>query len=148
MKTNKYLSILEENNNHYKKFIQFSIKKGKKQTVENIFKKALFKAATKQSFFWKNVDNAINNTTIQLNVKAKRKGSKNIYIPIKIKKKYSKFLAYNWILNDIKKSSKTKFHNNFINEIILTSQNKSNASKKKEDIYKLVEENMNNIWIK
>ena len=143
---NKHYLTINKYNNHYKKFIQFSTKKGEKHTIENAYRKALFYAAKKQSNFWITTDSAIENTTTYLNVKIKRKGSKNIYIPIKIKKNYRNFLAYNWILNNVKKKSSFKFHQKFINEIVDTSENKSASSKKKTEVYKLVEENIHNIW--
>ena len=144
----KYSSLINKHNKHYKKFIQFSIKKGKKHTIENAYRKSLFHAAKKQKKFWTTVDSAIENTTTYLNVKTKRQGSKNIYIPIKIKNNYSQFLAYNWILKDLKKKSTSKFFNKFTNEIIDTAENKSSSSKKKVEIYKLIEENINNVWKK
>lgn len=145
---NKHYLTINEYNNHYKKFIKFSTKKGKKHTIENNYRKALFHAAKKQENFWKITNLAIENTTTYLNVKVKRQGSKNIYIPIKIKDNYRTFLAYNWILSNLKNKSSLKFYQKFINEIVQTAENKSASSKKKTEVYKLVEENIHNIWKK
>lgn len=143
---NNFISLINKPNKHYKNFIQFATKKGKKETMENTLRKSLFDVAKKNKVqFWTVVDKAVKNTTISLNVKVKRQGSKNIYIPIKIKDGYSKFLSYNWILKSAKKRHESKFHNKFINEIIETADNKSVTSKKKMEIYKLIEDNVSNI---
>ena len=137
---------MNKSNRHYKNFIQFSTKKGKKETTEKNFRNSLFNVAKQNKIrFWSVVDKAVKNTTVSLNVKVKRQGSKNIYIPIKIKDNYSIFLSYNWILTNAKKRNERKFFKKFINEIIDTAENKSLTSKKKIEIYKLIEDNVNNI---
>jgi two-component SAPR family response regulator len=48
---NNYYNSLNAFNAHYLKFIQFSIKKGKKHTVEKLYNKLLFNVAKKHKFF-------------------------------------------------------------------------------------------------
>ena len=138
--------LLKKNINNisheYNNLIRFSIKKGKKEKIENIYRKALFKfAEQKKVKFWLTLNQAIDNITIVLNVKIKRIGSKNIYIPFLIKKNHSIFLAYSWIIKGAKNRKEKKFSNKILNEIIETAENKSAASKKKLEIYTLVKEN-------
>ena len=143
---NNFISLINKPNKHYKNFIQFAIKKGKKETMEKILRDSLFAVAkNNKKQFWTNIEKAVENTTMLLNIKVKRKGSKNIYIPIKMKPGYSKFLSYNWILKSAKNRHEKKLSNKFVNEIIDTAENKSNSIKKKIEIYKLIEDNMHNV---
>ena len=144
--TSKTLVSMRQRNLHYRNFIQFATRKGKKETAEKLLRKSLFNVAKKnKNQFWKSIDSAVTNTTISLNVKVKRRGSKNIYIPIKMKDSFSKFLSYSWILNSVKKRHENKFYDKFVNEILETAENKSSTSKKKMEIYKLIEENISNV---
>jgi ribosomal protein S7 len=114
--------------------------------MEKILRDSLFAVAkNNKKQFWTNIEKAVENTTMLLNIKVKRKGSKNIYIPIKMKSGYSKFLSYNWILKSAKNRHEKKLSNKFVNEIIDTAENKSNSIKKKIEIYKLIEDNMHNV---
>ena len=143
---NKILVSIRQRNLHYRNFIQFATRKGKKETTEKLLRQSLFNVAKKNKIqFWNSIENAVTNTTISLNVKVKRRGSKNIYIPIKMKDSFSKFLSYSWILNSAKKRHENKFYDRFVNEILETAENKSSTSKKKMEIYKLIDENISNI---
>ena len=94
---------------NYKKLLKYLIKKGKKNTLEILFRKGII--------FWikdiQNKDfnevlmNAFLNTIPFINVKTKRKGSRNIYIPMKISEKKGDFLASNWILTNAFAKKKT-----------------------------------------
>ena len=59
---------------------------------------------------------------------------------------YSIFLSYSWILKSARKRHEKKFINKLINEIIETAENKNATSKRRVEIYKLVEENINNTF--
>ena len=75
---NNFISLINKPNRHYKNFIQFATKKGKKETMENILRESLFDIAKKnKKQFWTDIEKAVENTTMLLNIKVKRKGSKS-----------------------------------------------------------------------
>jgi ribosomal protein S7 len=89
-------------NNVRKSFInlmQYAIKKGNKNKIENIFRSLLFyiikNPNLQNNFNFNDIFNAISNTSPKMSVKTKRKGSKNIYIPITITENHSKYLSSN-----------------------------------------------------
>ena len=130
---------------NFKKLMQFSLKKGKKNTIENVFRNSLFYLAKNKTEKAKTIINqSVHKTTPYINVKTKRKGSKNVYIPKKMKKNFSEFLSSNWILDSAKKRSENQFHKKLINELIDITNNKSMVSKKKDELHKLAAENSKN----
>lgn len=132
---------------NYKKLLKYLIKKGKKNTLEILFRKGII--------FWikdiQNKDfnevlmNAFLNTIPFINVKTKRKGSRNIYIPMKISEKKGDFLASNWILTNAFAKKKRNFYEGIVEELIECSLKKSPSLKKREDLYKLAEDNLGNL---
>ena len=150
-KNNKhnFITFINKPNKHCRNFIQFTIKKGNKEVIEKNLRKSLyFVAKNNKTNFWRDLNIAVKKTTIHFNVKIKRYGSKNVYIPVKIKNSYSTFLSYNWILTNVNKCNENKFYKKFVNEISDIVDDRSSIIKKKIEIYKLVEENINNVWKK
>jgi len=142
---------------NYKNLMQYRIKQGKKTLIENTFKKGLlFWMKTKsvnpvsienvnknKPITFNNVLNqALHNVTPFVNIKTKRKGSKNIYIPVRLTLRHSKFLAAKWILTTADIKSTSKFYENLINELKESAVNKSLSVKKYIELYKVVEENL------
>ena len=81
----------------YKNFSQHLIKKGKKTTIENVFKKGvihLMKNADSIKFD-KTLKKAFNCIKPGVGLKTKRRGSKNIYIPYRLTERRSKYISAN-----------------------------------------------------
>jgi small subunit ribosomal protein S7 len=143
MEKKKIQKIFIEN---YKNLLQYLLKKGKKSLLENKFKQGIvfWMKNTSPKNYENTLKNAFLNTTPYVSVKTKRKGSKNIYIPLKISPKRGKFLSAKWILA----SSFTKQNHNFfesiVEELIESSLKKSSSVKKRDDLHKLAEESLVN----
>ena len=75
--------------------MQYGIKKGNKAKIENVFRSLLFyitkTPSINNNFKFKDILKAFVETKPKISVKTKRKGSKNIYLPVTISKKRSKF---------------------------------------------------------
>jgi ribosomal protein S7 len=91
--------VLKDVRKKYMDLMQYAIKKGNKNKMENIFRNLLFfmiKTPTIDSNFqFKSIATAFANTTPKISIKTKRKGSKNIYIPIAISSSRSQYLSSN-----------------------------------------------------
>jgi|688.fasta_scaffold04671_2 ribosomal protein S7 len=127
--------------NLYKYFIQYILKKGKKYKVEKIFISILYYIVLnfKGKFIFKNIIDVLQNTTPKVSVKTKRKGSKNIYIPIKITKKRAQYLSYNWIVSCAKIKPHKNFYINFTEELVECLNKKSASVKKCNSLHDLAE---------
>jgi ribosomal protein S7 len=127
--------------------LQYLIKKGKKYTLEILFKKSLLNWI--QTYSSKNfsltLDAAFKNLIPHVGVITKRKGSKNIYIPYRLSKKRQNFLATKWILLNALAKKKRKFYDGILEELIECSSKTSISIKKKEELLKLAEENLHNL---
>ena len=143
--------ILITNNNtnnirqDYINLIQYAIKKGNKNKVENILRSLLFfiikNPSIQNTFNFADIKKAILNTSPKISVKTKRKGSRNIYVPIKITPSRSKFLSSKWIISHAKLKTNNKFYKNLAEEIIDSSKKTSLSTKKRNDLHKLAEAN-------
>lgn len=145
--------ILEESGKYLNSFkyfyflLQYLIKKGKKYTLEVLFKKSLVNWMQNHSSkkFSIILDSAYKNLTPHVGVITKRKGSKNIYIPYRLSKKKQNFLATKWILLNALAKKKRKFYDGILEELIECSSKTSISIKKKEELLKLAEENVHNL---
>jgi len=127
--------------------LQYLIKKGKKYTLEVLFKKSLINWMQNHSTkkFSVILDSAYKNLIPHVGVITKRKGSKNIYIPYRLSKKKQNFLATKWILINALAKKKRKFYDGILEELIECSSKTSLSIKKKEELLKLAEENVHNL---
>lgn len=134
---------------HSKQFLQYLIKRGEHGLIENLFRKELIKCAENQKDFAKNFSTIFKNifltTKPLINVKSRRKGSKNIYIPFKITSQYGTFLAASWIIDSVKEKKKRNFMKEFLLEINETFLQKSSSVVKYKNLHKLADENLSNL---
>lgn len=132
---------------HYYFLLQFLVKKGKKYSLEKIFKQSLIfwiQNYSKNSFL-SVLSNAFNNLIPHVSVITKRKGSKNIYIPYKLSVKKGRFLATRWLVLNALLKKKRKFYEGILEELLECSLKTSTSIKKKEELLKLAEENLHNL---
>ena len=142
-----YSMFYKSHTRNYKKLMQFALQKGKKNKIETIFRKSLFYLVQNKKYknqSAKIINRAVTLTTPYINVKTKRLGSRNIYIPKRMKKNFSEFLSSKWILESAKNRSENQFYKKLVNELIDIVTNKSNAAKKKQELHKLAAENLKN----
>ena len=132
---------------YYYFLLQYLIKKGKKYTLEKIFKQSLIfwiKNYSKNNFLF-TLNNAYINLIPHVSVITKRKGSKNIYIPYKLSSKKGRFLATRWLVLNSLLKKKRKFYEGILEELLECSLKTSISIKKKEELLKLAEENLHNL---
>ena len=133
----------------YVNLIQYAIKKGNKNKMENIFRSLLFfiikNNSIQHNFTFNNIATAISNTSPKISVKTKRKGSKNVYIPTTITKNHSKYLSSNWLLTHAKLKNNKCFYKNLAEELIESSHKKSLSFKKCYEMHKLAEASLSNL---
>lgn len=144
---NYYNMFFKSHTRNYKKLMQFALQKGKKNKIENIFRKSLFHLVQNKKYknqSAKIINKAVNLTTPYINVKTKRLGSRNVYIPKRMKKNFSEFLSSKWILESAKNRSENEFYKKLVNELVDIVTNKSNAAKKKTELHKLAADNLKN----
>ena len=136
-----------QNSSYTKNIIRFSTKKGKKEISEKNLRKSFyhFSKLNKQENFLNYIKLAVKKTSVCFSIKIKRKGSKNINTPIYLHKNKQLFLKYKLLLENLDKKhySEDKYYKRLILSILDTTENKSIAVKKKTELYKLIEENMN-----
>lgn len=129
-----------------KHFSRYLIKQGRQTTSEKIFNQML-KYWAKDSLnknFKTTIETAFFNTTPHLGVRTKRKGSKNINIPVKLSGSKKLFLSRAWLLKNALLKKKRKFFQALFEEINESSQKKSASVKKRDDLHKLVFESLIN----
>ena len=129
--------------------MQYGIKKGNKAKIENVFRSLLFyitkTPSINNNFKFKDILKAFVETKPKISVKTKRKGSKNIYLPVTISKKRSKFLSSNWILSNAREKTNKKFYKNLAEELMESSKKNSLSFRKCNDLHKLAEASINNL---
>ena len=143
---------IKERQNFINNLIPYAVKKGNKNKIENIFRTLLFyiikNPQTFNDFNYNHILNSVKNITPSLGVKTKRKGSKNIYLPVPITKARGKFLASTWLIKNAKSKQNTKFYKNLSEEILESTFKKSISFKKCFELHKLAETSLSNIKIK
>jgi len=124
------------------KFVNYLMRKGKKSKAQNIVYKsfALIEKRTKK----KSLDifeKALKNVGPYLEVKSRRIGGANYQVPMEVPRKRRLSLAMRWIL-DIARNKKGKsMYEKLAEEMILASQNRGDAVRKKEETHKMAEAN-------
>jgi ribosomal protein S7 len=83
--------------NEYLNLIQYAMTKGNKNKVENILRSLLFFITStpilSNNFKFEDIKKAISYTTPTMGVTVRRRGSQNVYVPLKIIPIRGKFLS-------------------------------------------------------
>jgi ribosomal protein S7 len=128
---------------YYYFLLQYLLKRGKKYTLEVLFKKSMLNWMQHNSSkkFVEILNLAYKNLIPHVGVITKRKGSKNIYIPYRLsQKKQTK-----WVLLNALAKKKRKFYDGILEELLECSTKTSVSIKKKKELLKLAEENVHNL---
>lgn len=114
--------------------------------MENLFKKGfLFWIKNlNQHKFDSTLKTAFANTIPVVGVKTTRKGSKNIYVPMRLTPRRGKFLAAKWMSSNVLAKKKYNLYESVVEELIESASKKSSSTKKRDDLHKLAEENLIN----
>ncbi len=124
------------------KFINLSLKRGKKSTAERIIYNAMeiIKQKTKEDPL-KAFEKAIENTRPVLETKSRRVGGATYQVPVEVPIERSTSVAVRWLLNYARERSGKSMEEKLAAEIIDAMNNRGGAIKKREDTHKMAEAN-------
>jgi len=130
------------NNISVSRFINYIMKNGKKTVAEKIVYdcfESMEKTMKKDGL--EIFEQAIKNVAPQIEVRSKRIGGGNYQVPVEVRSSRRESLAFRWILNAVnaKKGKKTALK--LADELIEAYNNRGDAIKKKEDVYKMAQAN-------
>ena len=124
------------------KFINLSLKKGKKTTAERVIYNAMeiVKTKTKEDPL-KAVEKAVENARPVLETKSRRVGGATYQVPIEVPIERSTSVAIRWLLGFARERSGKSMEEKLAAEIMDAMSNRGGAIKKKEDTHKMAEAN-------
>jgi len=124
------------------RFINLSLKKGKKTTAERVIYNALeiVKTKTKEDPL-KVVEKAVENARPVLETKSRRVGGATYQVPIEVPIERSTSIAVRWLLGFARERSGKSMEEKLAAEIMDAMSNRGGAIKKKEDTHKMAEAN-------
>jgi small subunit ribosomal protein S7 len=124
------------------RFINYVMKKGKKQLARKIVYQAMdiIKKKTKKDPL-EIFEEAIENSSPLLEVKTKRIGGANYQIPQEVSKRRRLILAMRWIIAGANSKSGVSMSRRLANEIIAASKEEGFAVGKKDESHKMAEAN-------
>jgi len=124
------------------KFINLSLKQGKKTTAERIIYNAMeiVKAKTKEDPL-KAVEKAVENARPVLETKSRRVGGATYQVPVEVPLERSTSVAVRWLLGFARERSGKSMDEKLAAEIMDAMGNRGGAIKKKEDTHKMAEAN-------
>jgi small subunit ribosomal protein S7 len=124
------------------KFINITLKKGKKSKAERTIYNAMeiVKQKTKEDPL-KAFEKAIENTRPVLETKSRRVGGATYQVPIEVPLERSTSVAVRWLLNYSRQRSGRSMEEKLAAEVIDAMNNRGGAIKKKEDTHKMAEAN-------
>lgn len=143
-KRKKRIYIPEGSNPLNERFINYIMKKGKKNTARKIFIKTLEKIREKtngKEDAQKLLEKAIENTKPLLEVRPQRIGGAVYQIPRDVKPDRQIQLSFRWILGAARSKKGEPMEIRLANEIIEATNNTGAAIKKKEDSHRMAQAN-------
>lgn len=148
--------LLEQKNNIlnqvFKQILQYNIKKGKKATLENIFKKALFYIAKNKNTFKENPQNLVFKALINIisyfYLKTIKKRRKVFYKIQFITPQKQFFLLNSWFCTHLNKKGFVPTHIDLAHELKNLSLQKSKGIEKKNEYHSLILQHMPYTFIK
>ncbi len=124
------------------RFINLSLKKGKKTVAEDIVYNAMeiVKDKTKEDPL-KVFERAVENVRPLLETKSRRVGGATYQVPVEVPPERSQSVAVRWLLNFARGRSGKSMEDKLAAEVIDALHNRGGAIKKKEDMHKMAEAN-------
>ena len=127
------------------KFINMSMKDGKKSTAEKIVYDALdtliSKLGESQEKAPEIFSDLLNNLKPVVEVRSRRVGGATYQIPVEVRHERREALAMRWLIEAARGRSEKNMKSKLANELLDASNNKGNAMKKKEDTHRMAEAN-------
>ncbi|MFN3301751.1 MAG: 30S ribosomal protein S7 [Patescibacteria group bacterium] len=124
------------------KFINYVMRKGKKTLAQRIVYRAFDLIAQKTNLNPLEVfEQAIRNTSPDVEIKARRIGGANYQIPVPVDERRKFTLASRWLITAAREKKGKPMEEKLAEEIISASKNEGLAIKKKEELHKQAEAN-------
>ncbi|MEW5901284.1 MAG: 30S ribosomal protein S7 [Acidobacteriota bacterium] len=124
------------------RFINLSLKRGKKSIAQGIIYNAMevIKQKTKEDPL-KAVEKAVENARPLLETKSRRVGGATYQVPVEVPAERSVSVAVRWLLEFARERSGKSMEEKLAAEIIDALNNRGGAIKKREDTHKMAEAN-------
>ena len=123
-------------------FISKLMYAGKKSVAERIMYEALDIVATKLKIdAEKALQDAIDNVSPHMEVKARRVGGSNYQVPMEVRPRRRRSLAIRWLIDAARKRAEKSMVARLAAELTDAVQNRGSAVKKKEDTHRMAEAN-------
>jgi len=124
------------------RFINLSLKKGKKSIAEGVIYNAMeiVKQKTKEDPL-KSFEKAVENVRPLLETKSRRVGGATYQVPVEVSPERSISVAVRWLLSFARERSGKSMEEKLAAEVIDALNNRGGAIKKKEDTHKMAEAN-------
>ncbi|MBI2055816.1 MAG: 30S ribosomal protein S7 [Candidatus Sungbacteria bacterium] len=124
------------------KFINYTMKKGKKATAEKVVYSTFAVIEKKHQQDPLNVfDTALKNAGPTLEIKARRIGGATYQVPREVRGERRFALASRWILDAARSKKGKPMHEKLADELLLAAKNEGTAIKKKLDTHRMAEAN-------
>jgi small subunit ribosomal protein S7 len=133
---NKYNSVIVS------RLINYIMKNGKKTVAEKIVYDCfeIIKETTKKEGL-EIFEGAMKNVSPQIEVRSKRIGGGNYQVPVEVRSSRRDSLAFRWILAASRAKKGKDMADKLAFELIEAFNNRGDAVKKKEDVYKMAQAN-------
>ncbi len=124
------------------RFINYVMKDGKRTIAEKIVYECfeIIKEQTKKEGI-EVFDGALKNVSPQIEVRSKRIGGGNYQVPVEVRSSRRESLAFRWILTATRAKKGKDMADKLAFELIEAFNNRGDAIKKKEDVYKMAQAN-------
>ncbi|HOC96202.1 MAG TPA: 30S ribosomal protein S7 [bacterium] len=130
------------NNITVSKFINYVMKNGKKTVAEKIVYDCFDEIEKNTKMKGLDVfEQAIKNVSPQVEVRSRRIGGGNYQIPVEVRSLRRESLAFRWILTAAKSKKGKKMSSKLADELVEAYNNRGDAIKKKDDVYKMAQAN-------
>lgn len=125
------------------KFINYTMKKGKKETARKIVYGALnlLKEKAKTENPLEIFEEAIRNTSPAMEVRSRRVGGANYQVPVEVRPERRLTLSLRWILDAARSKKGAPIASKLADELVAASKNEGDAVKKRENTHKMAEAN-------
>lgn len=125
------------------KFINYVMKRGKKEAARKIVYGALshIKESQKVENPMEVFDAALKNVTPLMEVRSRRVGGANYQVPVEVRQERRLALSFRWLIAAARGKKGKPMHIKLADEIISASKNEGAAVKKRENVHKMAEAN-------
>lgn len=141
MPQKKCLYIPEGSNPLQEKFINYLMKRGKKNVARRIFKETMKAISEKEKAPEKVFEKAVETVRPALEVRAKRIGGAVYQIPVEVRPERQTMLAFRWILSAARAKKGAPMARKLAEELMAAAAGEGSAIKKKDDTVKMAQAN-------